>query len=433
MKKTVLSLLLLLGVCSLRAETYTIGSAAELSALKLKAGDEVLFRSGEYQSQKLMFKGTGTADKPISLRAEKAGRVVLTGESNIKLSGSYLVVSGFHLRDITPKGSPIEIKGTQNRVTECVITGDNLAPEAKIDTKWVSMYGTKNRVDHCTFFDKKNIGCLLVVWLEKDVVPAHTIENNYFCRPTPLLDADGGRSNGQECIRIGTSDYSMQRADCVVRNNYFYHADGETEMISNKSCFNTYSNNLFEECVGALTLRHGNNTLVENNYFIGNGVKNTGGVRVIGDNQTVRGNYFENLTGTKYFSAICLIQGVKDSPLNRYFQVTDTRIEGNTIVNCAEGISVSYGASKDQSLPVITTLIEGNTIVSDKASNYDILCYEATGGKTDVKWAKNIVYGGKYKDITTKVVPMTAKKPEIKDARPACNDIRMKAGAEWFI
>ena len=59
------------------------------------------------------------------------------------------------------------------------------------------------------------------------------------------------------------------------------------EIISNKSCKNTYSDNGFYECKGTLTLRHGNDCLVTGNYFIGNNISQTGGVRIIGENHVV--------------------------------------------------------------------------------------------------------------------------------------------------
>ncbi len=47
-------------------------------------------------------------------------------------------------------------------------------------------------------------------------------------------------------------------------------------------------------------LRHGNGNLVERNIFLGKGVADTGGVRVINRDQIVRGNYFEDLAGTSF-------------------------------------------------------------------------------------------------------------------------------------
>ncbi|MDB4644342.1 hypothetical protein OAF59_01590 [bacterium] len=38
-----------------------------------------------------------------------------------------------------------------------------------------------------------------------------------------------------------------------------------------------YRRNTFESCSGQLTLRHGNECIVEGNYFLGNGISGTSG------------------------------------------------------------------------------------------------------------------------------------------------------------
>ncbi|MBX9461235.1 MAG: hypothetical protein KL785_09250 [Brevundimonas sp.] len=62
------------------------------------------------------------------------------------------------------------------------------------------------------------------------------------------------------------------------------------------------------------------------------GKAHTGGVRVINRNQTVRNNYMEGLAGDGFASAITVMYGVPDSPINRYHQVVGAVIEHNTIV-----------------------------------------------------------------------------------------------------
>ena len=104
---------------------------------------------------------------------------------------------------------------------------------------------------------------------------------------------------------------SMSTAGCTVENNLFYRCNGEVEIISSKSCGNIYRGNVFEECKGTLTLRHGNGCIVEKNIFIGNGVPETGGVRIIGERHTVAGNWFEGLRGTDQRSAVSLVRGMK--------------------------------------------------------------------------------------------------------------------------
>lgn len=420
---------------SLSGAEYKVSSAAEVSALKsLKPGDVVIFGAGTYKDQKMVLKAKGTPDAPIVFKAEQPGRVVFTGDSQLQMSGTGMEVSGFWFKDVVATGKCIvEMKTTASKLTQCAITGKDTPQDKDTDYKWVSVYGENNTVDGCSFIDKKNIGCLFVVWFEEGKTPGHTITNNYFSRPTVLYEEDGkSKINGQEALRIGTSHHSMSSGNCTVEGNTFYRCDAEIEVISNKSWNNIYRRNLFLECQGALTLRHGNYGVVENNYFIGNGLKGTGGVRVIGTHQKIRNNYFENLGGMNYYSAVCLIQGVKDSPLNRYFQVTDTEVTGNTIINCREGIVVSYGSSPDQSLPVISTIIEDNLIYNDKASNVAIRSIDKPY-KPEVTWKNNTVFGGKYEGITAKEVPTTKEKPVLPDVTAIWKAIETGAGVNWSL
>ena len=117
----------------------------------------------------------------------------------------------------------------------------------------------------------------------------HSIDNNYF-GPRQILGSNGG-----ETLRIGTSHHSLTNSFTMVKNNYFDRCDGELEIISNKSGNNRFIGNVFFQSKGTLTMRHGNDTLVEDNIFLGNGVDHTGGIRVINKRQTVRNNYIENI------------------------------------------------------------------------------------------------------------------------------------------
>src|SRR5690606_21077230 len=139
--------------------------------------------------------------------------------------------------------------------------------------------------------------------------------------------------NGAEIIRIGTSHWSMHNSFTTVENNYFERCNGEREIISNKSCGNIYRGNTFVECEGTLTLRHGNNTLVENNFFFGNNKPSTGGVRIIAEDQVVINNYFSDLAGDDAWAALPMMNGVPNSPLNRYFQINNALVAGNIFIN----------------------------------------------------------------------------------------------------
>jgi poly(beta-D-mannuronate) lyase len=136
------------------------------------------------------------------------------------------------------------------------------------------------------------------------------------------------------------------------------------EIISNKSCKNTYSDNGFYECKGTLTLRHGNDCLVTGNYFIGNNISQTGGVRIIGENHVVENNRFETLGGEGYKSALCIVRGQENNPLNGYAPVKNAIIRDNIFLDCKLSMHINYKGTSSQSLAPISTQINHNTIIA---------------------------------------------------------------------
>lgn len=302
---------------------------------KVKAGDNIVLADGTWKNFEILFKGEGTEQKPITLKAQTKGKVFLTGQSNLRLSGKHLVVSGLVFKDgYTPSNEVIAFRSNKeelayhSRVTEVVI--DNYSNPDKFESDyWVGIFGKYNRFDHSTLVGKRNKGVTLAVRLntEESRENHHRIDHNYF-GPRPTLGSNGG-----ETLRIGTSHYSLSDSLTVVENNYFDRCDGEVEIISVKSGKNKIINNTFFESRGTLTLRHGNGNIVEGNVFKGNGVEHTGGIRIINRDQIVKNNYLENLTRYRFGSGFTVMNGVPNSSINRYHQVVNANVENNTFVN----------------------------------------------------------------------------------------------------
>lgn len=317
------------------------------------AGDFIVMEGGEWKDADLILRGHGTAEKPITLKAATPGAVTLTGTSRLRLSGEHLVVEGLWFRNALPAKDDIVMfredskkPASHSVLRDCAITQDVATTDTK-ERKWVSLYGSDNRVVRCHFEGKTSKGTLLVVWLP-DVIGEpvkHRIAGNYF-GPRPRLGKNGG-----EIIRVGDSEHSMQSAQCVIEGNLFEKCDGEVECISNKSCGNVYRGNTFLECQGTLTMRHGNGCLIEANVIHGNHRKHTGGIRIIGADHRVIGNYLTGIEGDEARAAICLMNGIENSPANGYFQVKRAVIKDNTVLDCANSIVIGY-ADKDVTAPL---------------------------------------------------------------------------------
>lgn len=352
---------------SAAAEQFLVrDQAAYRAAVKAAVpGDVIALADGEWRDFEIVFTGKGSPGKPITLTAQTKGKAIISGRSNLRLAGEHLLVSGLVFKDgHTPTNEVISFRRSKqhlahrSRVTEVVIDRFN-NPERFETDFWVMMHGSGNRFDHSYLAGKSNSGVTMAVRLDASESQrnGHRIDHNYF-GPRPVLGANGG-----ETLRIGTSKYSLLDSDTLVENNVFERCNGEVEIISSKSGGNVFRGNVFVESQGTLTLRHGNGALVEDNVFLGNGVAHTGGIRVINKRQTVRGNYLFGLTGHRFGGALVVMNGVPNSPINRYHQVEDAVIENNTIIDAAH-IELAAGSDDERSAVPKNSVMRRNLIVN---------------------------------------------------------------------
>ena len=315
LRKFLLGSSLLISLIS-TAKTIVVKNQDELTTAnkEAKPGDVVILKNGEWKSVSLYLDCKGTKAKPVTFKAETNGKVVITGHSQLNIGGNYIVVEGLYFTNgysgsasvITFRNNKDEI-ANNCRVTNTVIDDYN-NPKRLDENYWISFYGKNNRLDHCSFFNKKNIGVLLAVILDdsRSRENFHSIDHNYFGVRIPLA------SNGGEIIRVGVSEQCQYNSNTQIVDNYFEHCDGETEIISIKSCQNTIRNNLFKECQGGVVLRHGNFNTVENNIFLGNDKEGTGGVRIINKGQWVVSNLFYRCRGVGFRSPMSIMNGGED-------------------------------------------------------------------------------------------------------------------------
>lgn len=332
---------------------------------KANPGSTIIMKNGEWKNVYLKVFGIGKKESPITVKAETPGKVIITGDSKMNIYGKYLVVDGLWFKDGTPSSKSV-ISFRKNskefaynsRLTNCTVSYFNPS-DRSFNTHWVDLWGRNNRIDHCNFTGKTNKGTTLVVWLKggAHLENNHRIDHNFFGHRPDLGE------NGGETIRIGTSTNSMKSSKTIVENNMFKNCNGEIEIISNKSGDNIYRNNLFFASKGTLTLRHGNNALVEGNVFLGNNVSKTGGIRIINEGHVVRNNLLVGLKGDGYRGPIVVMNGVPNSPLNRYHQVKNVNIQHNTIINCGP-IEFAAGKDSEKSLPPINTIFANNLITN---------------------------------------------------------------------
>ncbi len=389
-----------------------VSNATELSEAIAGAepGAEIVMKNGVWTDIQIDFVGYGTERSPILLKAETPGQVILQGQSNLRLGGNYLVVDGLYFtQGASPSRAVIQyyidrnLVANNSRVTNCVIKDYNKSQRNKSDL-WVLFKGRNNQLDHSYLAGKSNRGPTIRVDLEgnQSINNYHEINNNHFGPRPPK----GGPS--AETIQIGNSSTSMSPSYTQVYSNLFDRCSGEVEIISSKSNFNEFRNNVFYKSEGSLVTRHGNYCIIDGNYFIGDDESNqVGGIRLIGTGHWVTNNYFYKLKGEVFRAPIAVMNGIPRSSINRYIQVTDVNVAYNTFVNCLSPWQFGVGSNVDQkgvlppseirSLTPVRTTVANNLIYNDVGDKNPIVRHDSIDGidfRSNVINNQNVAYRG---------------------------------------
>ncbi len=364
-------LLLITSLYNVNGQTVSNNTQLQAALSAASAGTTITLANGNWTNIYLSINKTATAANPIKIVAQTPGQVFFQGNSRVSLGGAYIIFEGVIFNtpsNLVDNGSTLEPviefrSSSNNPCTNCIVRN------VKIDSyngttaqlqdvfKWIYLYGQYNEVSYSSFTGKYGVGSIINDNRDIAQVNYHKIHHNYFANRT-FVGSYPDEYNDQDAIRIGNSSTSLSNSYSEVYNNFFENFFGEIEIISNKSCFNKYYNNTFRNYSGSLTLRHGNNCDVYNNYFFANNNQFSGGIRVIGENHKVYNNYIEGVNSTKSSAAgggtsnnlggINIIKGrttsVNGSDLSGYYQVKNATILNNTFVNCDYGIRIGGGS-----------------------------------------------------------------------------------------
>ena len=372
--KKIICLFLFATALQANARKIVVGSTAAIieAGIQAKPGDTLLIQKGIYNNCKLLISAKGTAIQPIVFMAQMPGSVHFTGNSYLHITGNYINVNGVVFKDgYAGKNHVWQFSHGKDVANNSRITGSSIQsfnnPLRLDENHWLTLSGKNNRVDHCNFTNKTNLGVLVAVLLDDDRsrINNHSIDSNYFGIRKPL------GSNAGEMIRVGVSQHCTFYSNTNIKNNFFEYCDGETEIVSIKSCGNKVVGNVFKECQGAVVLRHGNDNTVEGNLFYGNDKEGTGGVRVINEGNWIINNFMSHCKGQGFRSPLAIMAGVFNSPANRYLPVRDAVIANNTFLNCSP-FSISEGKDAERSVDPKNVLLLNNLFYSDKTGP---LCY----------------------------------------------------------
>ncbi|SDN01368.1 chondroitinase-B domain-containing protein [Kriegella aquimaris] len=356
-------------------------------------GSEIVLANGVWKDVQIKFYGIGKKEKPITLRAETEGEVFIEGQSFLHLGGENLVVDGLYFRNgYTPSSGIIRYKigadsvANNTRVTNCVVE-DFTQPSALSGDRWIEFYGKHNQMDHCYIAGKGNDGSTLMVYHDgnENTDNHHQIVNNYF-GPRPRK---GGAS--AETIQLGDSETRLTPGRVNVSNNYFEACNGDVEIISDMTNYNSFTHNIFYKCEGALVLRHGNFATVDSNIFIGGDESNLyGGLSVMNTGHWITNNYFYKIKGKEFRSPLAIMNGILNTPMKGFRQVTDVVITYNTWVDCQSSWQIGIGQNKAsadvlpvteiRSEPPIRSTIANNLIYNTHVDATPVVNYDDMEG-----------------------------------------------------
>ncbi len=406
-----------------------------LSAVtQLKPGDTIVLDDGKYEfSSQLTISVRGLKDHPVVIRAKNRNKAIIVGETSFLLTNSSFVsIEGLVFNNTG--GSAVRLEGCNNiRITRNIFSLN----ETKKGS-WVVISGNDddttslshhNTVDHNLFENKKELGNFVTIEGTKKFSPSvsqyDVIEWNYFKNIGPRAE------NVLEAIRAGSSIYTLSRGNTVIQNNLFERCDGDPEYVSIKMSDCAVRNNTFKECLGVLSLRHGNNSTIDGNFILGNNrtgtfldstgknwTLGTGGVRFCADSMTITNNYFEGLTGTEWDGTIAATNGDADygegKPLTKHFRIRHAVISNNILVNNASNIEIGFDGAGFQgnwwSRPPEGMMVSNNIIVGAKDTLVKIYTNPVA-----TTFSNNIVFAQGMGVISTKELSgITIQDPKLK-------------------
>jgi len=385
-KKTLSSLTLLLTFFYTSTNfSQIVNNETELNTAiqNATAGTTITLANGTWKDVFIELSGkNGSSTAPITIEAETAGSVLMTGNSRVYLEGSYLTISGLIFQDpenLVVSGTTIEPVIELKECDNCKVLNNKIdtyngtEDQKTLTFKWILNDGQYNEIAYNSFVGKYGVGSIINDNRNSSEADYLRIHHNYFADRTPIneLNAD----NDQDAIRIGNSSTSLFDSYTEVFDNYFDNFFGEVEVISNKSGNNRYFNNTFRNYAGSLTLRHGDNCEVYGNFFFAEQNAFSAGVRVMGESHTIYNNYFQDTNynkidgaGSGATGAINVSNGRVDTELNGYYQVKNTTIVNNTFVNCDYALRVGTTVKDDLTLAP-ENLIVANNIFSNNSDS----------------------------------------------------------------
>jgi len=242
---------------------YLVSSEAQFNAASAVAqpGDVVVIRSGSYSGWRLRIPSVGTPQRPIIYMAERPGGVILSGlqQNGLLVTGDFNIIGGFKFEKC---GSYfIRFVGAKhNRLTDSTVMSCGDYSAARV----VELVdgADNNRIDNMIFAGNRSIG--LAVALPRVGVDSYApsvsnrIDHNIF--------RDAAHAPALQIGQWAGTGLKWPSSSTIVEYNEFRNISGQA--VNSKSDGEVYRFNRFYQVDWeGLSLRGGNNKVVDSNYF----------------------------------------------------------------------------------------------------------------------------------------------------------------------
>lgn len=376
-----MSLFFTAGSMQITAKITPVADVQQLSeAIKnLQAGDTINIADGMYDlGGSVIISTTGTETQPILIRAANRGKVTFINNSFFNLKHvSYVTIEGFVFK--STDGTAVTLESCRH----CRVTRNIFNLKETTGSKWIFIRDSRkasasvssyNRIDHNLFENKSHIGNMITTdGFRNDTlaqVSKHdVIDHNYFRNVGPRI------GNGMETIRLGVGELAGTGGFTVIEYNLFEECNGDAEIISVKCDDNIIRSNTFIRCQGSVCLRQSSRSIIDGNFFLGEGKEGTGGVRVFRDNNIVINNYFTGLTGKGYAGTLALPNGDKETFAPHeagHLPPVHNIIAFNTLVGNVHNIEIGFTHGGKADFPPRDNVIANNLIVTNNNDAFEV-------------------------------------------------------------
>lgn len=351
----------------------------EVQAAILNNDSEIILKNGVYRDFNVVFTNSATPfTSNIIFRAETAGKVVFTGKSKIRVTGTGHTLSGFvffNVKEEDAKYASIheyvdhqakDINGNNivmnHRIlllfnaSSCTIKDiafiDCGKPQFPIDVQYEEYLNggaiikihknglnDNNIIENC-YWDGSLYISFIMSYLPstEEANSGNIFQNNY------AKDINEWYGVNATPFTFGLTHHPYgdgHNTKNIIQNNLFENVSSDREIIAVKFSDTEILNNTFinnmetTDAIGHLSIRSGNNSIVKGNFFLGT----MGGVRIFGDNHKIYNNYFD----TKDWG-IAILGGQESmgSTIN-HVKANNCTIANNTFSNTCKPLLLGTG------------------------------------------------------------------------------------------